>query len=131
MALGIKVPERESKYHNRPGRLDGVAFDSQMELRRYAYLVHVEMAGLLSALHVHPQFALYAATAGAPAEIGVYEADFSYLDDHGQQVVEDVKGLVLPVYQLKRRLFLANYPQLKFQEVKQCRRRWMVTPMSA
>jgi hypothetical protein len=38
-------------------------------------------------------------------------------------VVEDCKGLVLPVYTLKRKLFLATYPEIVFMEVRQCRKR--------
>jgi hypothetical protein len=38
-------------------------------------------------------------------------------------VVEDRKRLVLPVYALKRKLFLANYPEIVFMEVRQCRKR--------
>jgi hypothetical protein len=133
--LGLKIPEApKRKFHNRPGRLDGIAFDSQLELRRYAYLVHVEMAGLLEDLKVHPTFDLYGAGGrapgtGDPVPVGVYEADFSYIDERGQ-VVEDTKGVVLPLYTLKRNLFLANYPQLVFMEVRQCRKRWISQAMT-
>jgi hypothetical protein len=40
-------------------------------------------------------------------------------------VVEDCKGLVLPVYTLKRKLFLATYPETVFMEVRQCRKPWV------
>ena len=141
-AFGIKIPERpRSKYHNQPGRLDGIHFDSDTELKRYAYLVWVEMAGQLSDLKVHPTFELMAAR-GTPAPpsvsgagragaaiVGTYEADFSYRDERGL-VVEDVKGMVLPLYQLKRAIFRVNHPELLFVEVRQCRRRWVSTPIT-
>ena len=40
-------------------------------------------------------------------------------------MVESCKGLVLPVYALKRKLFLATYPEIVFMEVRQCRKRWV------
>ena len=40
-------------------------------------------------------------------------------------MTEDCKGLVLPVYTLKRKLFLATYPETVFMEVRQCRKRWV------
>lgn len=142
-AFGIKIPERpRSKYHNQPGRLDGVHFDSQTELLRYAYLVQVEMAAALSDLKIHPTYELLAARGGpaprpddgaGPAEsavVGSYEADFSYTDERGW-VVEDVKGLVLPIYALKRAIFLANHPEAFFVEVRQCRKRWISTRITA
>ena len=123
-ALGIEIPARPAKFHNKPGRLDGIHFDSDLELKRYAYLVWVEMANELTDLIVHPKFDLFAAGPLGPVLVGTYEGDFSYIDRLGIQVVEDCKGVVLPLYVLKRNLFSANYPSIKFMEVRQCRKRW-------
>jgi len=100
-----------------------------MEMPRYCYLIQVEMAGMLRDLEIHPHFRLCADGGGAGA-IGTYEADFAYNDPKAGQVVEDVKGALLPLYILKRNLLLANYPTLIFTEVRQCRKRWKSTPIT-
>jgi hypothetical protein len=129
-ALGIEIPPRPLKYHNQPSRLDGIGFDSEMEMRRYCYLIQVEMAGQLSDMEIHPKYRLYADSPGKGAVyIGNYEGDFAYSDERGR-VLEDVKGVLLPLYLLKRNLMLANYPTLVFMEVRQWRKRWSSTRLS-
>jgi hypothetical protein len=138
-AFGIKIPERPSKYGNEPGYRDGHHFDAQLELKRYCYLLMVERAGQLKNLVVHPKYPLFAAswTADPMAdeaeifsiEVGVYEGDFQYHDAAGELIVEDTKGLVLPLYALKRRIFRANYPRHRLMEVRQCKKRWVSTPV--
>ena len=136
-ALGVKIPAApRRKFHNRPGYLDEIHFDSQLELRRYAYLIHVEMAKKIDQLQVHPKFPLYGSVGvedGArPVCVGFYEADFAYRVVEGQRnMVEDCKGMMLPLYLLKRRLFVANYPELQLMEVRQCRGRWISQPVTA
>jgi hypothetical protein len=132
MALGIEIPPPpRHKYNAKPSRVDGKGFDSQMEMLRYCYLIQVEMAGMLRDLEIHPHFRLYADGGGADAvEVGTYEADFAYNDPEAGRIVEDVKGGRLPLYILKRNLFLANYPTLVFREVRQCRKRWKSTPVT-
>ena len=36
--------------------------------------------------------------------------NFDYIDSRGQLVVEDVKGVLTPVYRLKKKLVEAAYP---------------------
>jgi len=139
--LGIKIPERKSKYGNEPAYIDGHHLDSQIELKRYCYLLMVERAKKLTSLKIHPRYPLFAAVPGAagpavvdPAgpglcRVGEYEADFEYIDEAGELVVEDCKGLVLPLYALKARIFRANYPHRRLMEVRQCGRRWVSTPV--
>lgn len=38
-----------------------------------------------------------------------YRADFVYNDKNGQQVVEDVKGFISPIFQIKQRLMEACF----------------------
>ena len=133
MALGIEIPPPAyRKYNAKPSRIDGKGFDSQMEMLRYCYLIQVEMAGELTDLEIHPQFPLFADGGGKGAvKVGTYEADFAYNDGKAGRIVEDVKGVVLPIYVLKRNLLLANYPTLIFREVRKCRKRWISTHISS
>ena len=130
-ALGVEVPAKQHKYRAQPEWRDGHYFDAQLELKRYCYLKQVEMAGEITDLEVHPQFKLYADGGGGPCiEVGYYEADFAYNADRGR-MIEDCKGALLPLYILKRKLFLANYPTLVFMEVRLCKRKWSSTRLSS
>lgn len=96
------------KYGNKPCTIDGHAFPSQAEGRRYVVLKNHAECGRISDLRLQPRY---------PLRIGgvhlcTYIGDFSYIDKRGQRIVEDVKGgagkgrtpLLTPVFKLKRRL---------------------------
>jgi hypothetical protein len=130
-ALGVEVPKKPHKYRAQPEWRDGYYFDAQLELKRYCYLKQVEMAGVITDLEVHPVLKLYADSPYRGAvEIGAYEADFAYSDTRGR-VIEDCKGALLPLYILKRKLVLANYPTLVFMEVRLCKRKWSSIRLSS
>jgi hypothetical protein len=130
-ALGVEVPARQHKYHAKPEWRDGYYFDAQIELKRYCYLKQVEMAGGLFDLEVHPKLKLFAdSPVHGAIEVGLYEGDFAYTDNRGR-VIEDCKGAVLPLYVLKRKLVLANYPTLFFMEVRLCKRKWSSIQLSS
>lgn len=128
-AVGAKP---KPKYNAIGGTLDGRSFDSKAELARYAYLKQVEMTGAIRELEVHPRFNLHAVDSEMTGLflVGVYEADFRYRQESEEVVVEDVKGVVLPIYVLKRRLFLLNYPEVAFMEVRKCRNSWRSTKLT-
>jgi hypothetical protein len=105
------------KYNAKPERIDGYYFDSQAEARRYMELKLLARAGEISDLGIHPCFELIV----NDTKVGVIELDFEYME-RGQKTVEDVKGVSLPLYILKRNLFKALFPNIKFIELKTCRR---------
>jgi hypothetical protein len=81
-------------------------------------------AGRIAGLKVHPHYDLRGINGG---KIGRgYTADFAYdeLGADGQtlaHVVEDVKSgrsAKDPVYRLRIKIFIENYPDLEFREVK-------------
>lgn len=111
---------RRNKYNARKETLDGHTFDSQAETRRYRELLTLQMAGEIAGLTVHPRYTVLDAFRdrdGKHQRAIVYEADFTYSQD-GQQYVEDVKGVETDVFKIKRKLFLARYPELIFVVVK-------------
>lgn len=114
-ALGEASP---SKYRNRHVKAYGHTFDSAAELRRYEQLRLLQLSGAVGDVRVHPRYVVI-----DPLEVdGVtepaiqYEADFAYLED-GRTVVEDVKGMWTEAFKLKRRLFLARYPDVAFRVI--------------
>jgi hypothetical protein len=101
----VDWPKKPSKYKNRKVELDGYTFDSQAEANRYAELKLLERAGKVTHIILQPQFDFY---------VGLelmfrYFADFSYLNEHDNKIIEDVKGPRTPVYRLKKKLIEARY----------------------
>jgi hypothetical protein len=93
------------KFKNIPTEVDGIAFASKKEARRYGELKLLERAGRIFDLKVHPSFPLD--VNGHP--VCRYVGDFAYTEN-GARVVEDVKSPITrkhPVYRIKAKLFAA------------------------
>ena len=84
--------------------IDGIKFDSKAEGRRYKTLKLLERAGEITNLELQPRYDLII----NEIKCGFYKADFRYLQDN-ELVVEDVKGVKTPVYNLKKKLIKAIY----------------------
>ena len=113
----LKAAWRRVKYRNKPTHVDGIRFASGREAGRYGELKLLERAGLISELELQPKFKL--GTDDAPILIrsrgypngrrAVYLGDFRYLNNTGESVVEDVKGIDNPLSRLKRAIVEAQY----------------------
>lgn len=115
-----------SKYLSRKTTVNGVAFDSKKEARRYYELLLQQKAGMISGLERQKKFVLIP-TQREPDIIGarggkhpgkVIEKECAYIADfvyqvQGQTVVEDVKGYRMgsayTVFTIKRKLMLERY----------------------
>lgn len=95
------------KFFAKAVTIDGHRFASKAEGARYVELRLLEKAGEIRDLVLQPRFTLHV---GAVL-IGLYIADFAYEDAGGTRVVEDVKGLDLPLGRWKRKHFEAQYGQ--------------------
>lgn len=88
------------KYRNVPTVIDGIKFASKREAARYAELKLLKRAGQISHLELQPKFKfmvegrpLLIRSKGYPnGRQAGYKADFSYMDKHGERIVEDVKS---------------------------------------
>lgn len=95
-----------SKYKNVPTQIDGITFHSKKEAERYGVLMILQRSGKISNLELQPKYKLTV----EGKHIANYIADFTYFDRQCvRPVVEDVKGMKTPVYNLKKKLFLALY----------------------
>lgn len=103
-----------SKYGNVKTVIDGIAFDSKAEGHRYRELMLLVRAGDIRDLRLQPVFEMRV----AGVLICKYIADFAYVDmDHPHtDTVEDKKGVKTAVYQLKKKLFKALFPEYRFLE---------------
>lgn len=106
-----------SKYFNRKTTVDGITFDSVREARRYEELQLLVRGKVISDLKLQPRFTLQEAFRDAKGTAHrkiEYVADFSYFNENGDYVVEDVKGMKTDLFKLKMKLFLYKFPHLVF-----------------
>lgn len=107
-----------NKYRNTKIEFEGYTFDSKKEMNRFVQLRLLLTAGQISDLLHQPEFMLLDnfehKTEGKIRGLK-YIADFKYEKD-GQTVVEDVKGMKTDVYKIKKKFFLAKYPDIIFLE---------------
>ena len=104
---------KPSKYKNRKVKLDGYTFDSQAEANRYAELKLLQRANKIECLALQPAYPFYINN----KLMFTYYADFHYQNEHGNVIIEDVKGVRTPVYKLKRKIIEARYG-IKITEVE-------------
>lgn len=106
-----------SKYGNKKVVYDGKKFDSRKEMNRYVELKLLQRAGKIYNLQCQVPFVLLEAGNG---ERGVkYIADFCYVDEDGNKIVEDVKSEATKkkdAYILKRKWFKSIYTDFTFIE---------------
>jgi len=86
--------------------VEGITFDSKKEARRYLQLKLLVRAGAITDLELQPKFDLMV----NGTKCGFYKADFRYVDvSLNKVIIEDVKGMKTPVYNLKKKLIKAIY----------------------
>jgi hypothetical protein len=103
----MRNPFAANKYRARRTTVDNVVFHSAKEARRYIELKALEQGGVITKLQLQPKYPLVV----NGLRIATYVADFVFIDDQGQTVVEDVKseGTKTPVYRLKKKIMKALY----------------------
>ena len=100
-----------SKYKSKKIIVDGLLFDSKKEANRWYELKMLQKAGEISELERQKPFELIPTRyySGVCVRGCKYIADFYYLDKKNGYVAEDVKGYVLDVFVIKKKLFLEKY----------------------
>lgn len=91
--------------------VDGIVFDSKAEAERYVELKQLLKARKIEKLERQTPFLLLAHAPGYGAlKVGVYRADFSYVDSETRSFIyEDVKGVKTALYKLKKKIVETNY----------------------
>lgn len=103
-----------SKFGAVKTEVNGVKFASKAEAERYKTLLEAQARGIISGLELQPRFTLLDKfeCRGEKIRAIEYVADFRYALP-GREVVEDVKGMILPEFKLKlklwKRLFGESY----------------------
>jgi len=91
------------KYRAIPTEVDGIRFSSKKEARRYSELKLMERAGEISGLSLQPKFPIII----NGVKVCTYISDFQYTLPSGETVINDVKGMKTPIYNLKKKLMRA------------------------
>ena len=106
----------KNKYRAIPTWVDEIRFASKAEAKHYGVLKIRERAGEITDLELQPEYPIIV----NGVRVAIYRADFRYMErtKHGvAQVIVDVKGMLTPVYKLKKKLVEAIY-EIKITEVK-------------
>lgn len=119
----FKKQEKKSKYKNvkvtrsLPNG-DVVTFDSKREAKRFDTLYVMAKQGHIKNLTLQPEYEIIPTCKhnGTTLRKIKYIADFRY-EKNGKIIVEDAKGFHTDVYQLKKRLFLIQNPDIDFREI--------------
>lgn len=111
---------KNNKFHAEKTVVEQKTFDSKKEAQRYVNLRHLEAAGIISNLKCQARFNLLEGFIYHGKKIrGIdYLADFTYERD-GHKIAEDVKSAITrkrPEYIIKKKLFMAKYPDWDFEE---------------
>lgn len=102
---------KPTKYRSRTAVVDGKKFQSRKESARYIELRLLERSGAISGLELQPVYVLAPAVVigGRKKPALRYRADFRYVE-HGETVIEDVKGVMTPMFRVKQHLMaIAGY----------------------
>lgn len=119
----FKKQEKKSKYKNvkvTRSLTNGevVTFDSKREAKRFDALYVMAKQGHIKNLTLQPEYEIIPTCKhnGTTLRKIKYIADFRY-EKNGKIIVEDAKGFHTDVYQLKKRLFLIQNPDIDFREI--------------
>lgn len=96
----LKTTTKKSKFNNRRCKINGITFASKKEGERYTDLLLLLRAGEITNLKLQQRIKIFVNS----EYVCTYVADFTYTDKDGKSIVEDAKGLRLPIYLLKKRL---------------------------
>lgn len=120
-SIAAPAEEKIPKYHNEKTEIGKINFDSKKEAHRYGELIMLLRAGKITDLRLQPQFTLqesYKTELGERVRAVRYTADFSYRDNSGQLIVEDVKsGATRTKEYLRNRKFMRDKFGIDIQEV--------------
>ena len=94
-----------NKYGARKKTVEGITFDSTAEALFFVTLRDKQKKGSIKEIETQPKVYLTAAKI-------LYKPDFKITFPDGLQVYVDVKGMALPVFNLKKRLWKSYGPGL-------------------
>jgi len=102
--IPLRRSSKSSKYKAVKTIIDGIKFDSKKEAQRYLELKTLQSLNYITGLQLQVKYDLIV----NKIKICKYIADFKYFEK-GSVIVEDCKGVLTPIYKLKKKLMKAIY----------------------
>lgn len=110
---------RSGKYNAVTQTVDGINFHSKKEAGYYQQLKLERRAGLIKSFTRQVSFDLYAWNGTATGtRVCSHIVDFVVTLNNDMREVREVKGFGTDVWDLKRKLFEANYPELPYKVIR-------------
>lgn len=115
---------RPKKYGNKTCFVDGIRFDSRREADYYGQLKMEKRAKLIKDFERQVEFDLYGWGYSNPEgglckkRVCSHIVDFFVTLNDGEKEVREVKGFATDIWDLKRKLFEANYPGINYKVIK-------------
>jgi hypothetical protein len=104
----LKGARKKNKYHAKKQTYDGIKFDSTLEAKVYEELLWQQKAGDIVEIKRQVKIPLMVNR----ILVTTYFCDFRVIDKHGQVKYIEAKGLELPAWKIKKKLFLALLPEI-------------------
>lgn len=96
----------KNKYNAHKAEYNGIKFDSQFELKCWIYLEELASEGKINDLNRQVKFEIIPANSVYRAVN--YVADFTFYAGD-KYIVADAKGLILPEFRIKQKIFYDKY----------------------
>ena len=109
------LKNKKHKYSAKPQTIDGHRFDSKREADYYQELLIRKRAGDIKDFELQPEFILQdpLKREGKTIRAIKYRADFLIFHTDGRTEIIDVKGFETAEFKLKKKLFMARYPEME------------------
>lgn len=101
----------KSKYNAKKSTFNGITFDSEVECEYYQFLLSQKEQHKISIIRLQPKYKIIDKVAHFRATY--YVADFEVTLPGGHVIVIDIKGMATAEAKLKRKLFMALYPDME------------------
>jgi len=113
----------QNKYHSETQTVDGISFHSKFEAGYYSQLKIEKRTKLIKDFKRQVCFDLWAAVdsancKGLVTHVCCHIVDFLVTLPDGSQEVREVKGFATAEWDLKRKLFEANYPHIPYKVIR-------------
>ena len=96
---------------------EGIIFHSAREMNAYIGFRIIEKSGQIAKLERQVPFPLLAWSPSGPVKVSKLILDFRITETDGTQRLYESKGFVTEVYRMKKKLFEANYPDMRIVEI--------------
>lgn len=110
---------KPKKYGNSTCSVDGLKFDSRREADYYGQLKLEKRAGLIKEFRRQVEVDLFAWDGDEGSKrVCCHRVDFLVTMPDGSEQVREVKGFATDLWDLKRKIFEANYPDIHYKVIR-------------